>query len=1113
MQPLTLRLLTTFLNDRRLGSTTLQRGRAYYKEGRVTEVDLTDGTAAVCQVEGDSGDYGVEFSAGVQNNDLTVSCDCPYAEEGNYCKHMVAAALELQNILAEEEVTQTFNSQLPAAPRPAPAPPPSSYAQNWQNKLNQVLMSSTYRSGPSKARRFVGLVVLEPVDYYGYGYGSDAAGGGVHSLMPYVIQADAWPALQSGETAPSRQEINALLEMDRKWIKLGQPLTQAANPAGCLNLGPEAVAFLNMLVNFRTYYYYGMGQGNLPMLLAMLSKLELPLFKGNTRTNKVERRLSVPSDPVKLMLDLRLEEEVICLVPGIERDGQFAPIQGKVAVISHNPPWILLDDVVAPLPEGQIVDLLSALPIKIPAAQADVFRERYLAGLAQSLPLRSGVVEWREVRQDPVPRLCLRDDKTAGLCADLRFGYGEHEVPAAKNPQPLMVVSVPGTWQLVRIHRNIERENDLQQSLSGTTYGLKRADTRQPFGTHTLRARVHPFDFLLRCVPLLTQAGFEIYGEETLKAGRINRSTPRLRVSIASGIDWFDLKTVVEFGDQQISLHEVRRALQRGERFIKLADGSAGRIPDEWLEQYRHLWRLATETPEGFRVNDVHLSLLETLLEADPSIQVPPDLLERRNRFRSFERIAPQPVARNFWGELRPYQQHGVDWLGFLHEYKFGGILADDMGLGKTVQVLAFLQLLKEHSPRADRRASLLVVPKSLIVNWQREAAKFTPDLTFLTYLGNARAKDTALFNGYDIVLTTYGTMLRDASGLHQYRFNYVILDESQAIKNPLAKSAKAARLLQGEHRLVLTGTPVENNTLELWSQFAFLNPGLLGNMDFFRQEFAVPIESRGDEAAARALRGLVYPFILRRTKAQVAPELPPRTERIIYADMDSAQKKLYALTRDRYRAELLGLIESKGMNDARFKILEGLLRLRQVAIHPALVDSSYRGTAPKLEILLETLDTLQAENHKALIFSQFVGMLKLVRRELEARGLKYVYLDGETADRQARVDMFQTDPAYPFFLISLKAGGVGLNLTAAEYVIHLDPWWNPAVEIQASDRAHRIGQDKPVFIYKLIARDTVEEKILQLQEKKRALVNSLVTTEASFFKSLTKDDVRLLFD
>jgi non-specific serine/threonine protein kinase len=340
-----------------------------------------------------------------------------------------------------------------------------------------------------------------------------------------------------------------------------------------------------------------------------------------------------------------------------------------------------------------------------------------------------------------------------------------------------------------------------------------------------------------------------------------------------------------------------------------------------------------------------------------------------------------------------------------------------------------------------------------------------------------------------------------------------VILDESQAIKNPLAKSAKAACLLNAAHRIVMTGTPVENNTFELWSQFAFLNPGLLGSVEYFKKEFATPIESGQDEQAAITLRKLIYPFILRRTKDQVAPELPPRTERVIYTAMDTAQKKLYTQTRERYRAELLGLIEAEGMTDVRFKILEGLLRLRQIAIHPGLVDKNYKGEAPKFEVLLETLDTLKAENHKALVFSQFVETLKLVRLKLDELKIKYVYLDGKTPNRQTRVDLFQNDPSYVVFLISLKAGGVGLNLTAADYVIHLDPWWNPAVEMQASDRAHRIGQEKPVFIYKIIARDTVEEKILLLQEKKRALVKSLIATEASFFKSLTKDDVRMLFE
>lgn len=1105
MQPLTARLLRSFPYASQAGPGILQRGRAYYKAGRVQDVDLLNDRTAVCQVMGDSGEYEVRIQADTCKNGLSFSCDCPYADGGNFCKHMVAAALELTEFLNDEVVTgPNINPKPPVSPAPQAA-------RNWQNKLGQVLASGPYRSNVPRVPRYVGLVLLERSDYYAYGYGTAAAGGESFSLTPYIIQEQAWSALTSSVADPSPQEINALLEADPKWIRVSQPLSHTAYPAGCLNLDPEAVAFLNVLVSFRSMYY-AQGSGNTPMLLALLSKLELPLFKGSTRSGKIERRLYVLPDPVDVAIDLRTANSGISLMAGIERDGQFVPIQTPVTAISHRPAWAVLGNLVAQLRDPQVLDLLGAFPIQIPAADADAFRERYFVGLAQKLPIRNGVVQWRDVRAEPVPRLYLRDDKHNDLCAELRFGYGEHEVPAVKTAQALSVATIPDTWELVRIHRNGEREAAWLQGLAGSTYGLKRGDTRQPYGTHTLRARVHPFDFLLRCVPLLAQAGFEVYGEEALKIGKINRSTPTLRVTITSGIDWFDLKTVVEFGDQQISLHDVRHALQRGERFIKLADGSAGQIPEEWLEKYRHLWKLATETKDGFRVSDVHFPLLEPLLEDDPGIQVPSDLQERRNRFRGFERIAAQPLATNFVGELRPYQKHGVDWLHFLHDYKFGGILADDMGLGKTVQVLAFFQLLKERTRRPAQAASLLVVPKSLIANWQREAAKFTPGLRFLLYLGTIRSKDTALFNGHDIVLTTYGTMLRDIDSLRQYHFQYAILDESQAIKNPLAKSAKAARLLEAEHRLVLTGTPVENNTLDLWSQLAFLNPGLLGSMDFFRHEFAIPIESRGDEEAAATLRKLVYPFILRRTKEQVAPELPARTERIIYADMDSAQKKLYARTRERYRAELLGLIENKGLNDARFKILEGLLRLRQIAIHPGLVDVSYRGAAPKLEILLETLETLQAENHKALIFSQFVGMLKLVRRELDARQLQYVYLDGKTTDRQSRVDLFQNDPSYRFFLISLKAGGVGLNLTAADYVIHLDPWWNPAVEMQASDRAHRIGQDKPVFIYKLIARDTVEEKILQLQEKKRTLVKSLVTTEAGFFKSLTQDDVSLLF-
>ncbi|MCC7361306.1 MAG: SNF2 helicase associated domain-containing protein [Anaerolineales bacterium] len=1118
---LTANLLRQFPFSRYADSGVVKRGRAYHQNGRVTEIDLQDGdVAVVCLVTGDSGDYEVEIRATKSREGASFDCTCPHAEGGNFCKHMVAAALATANFLDElelEDKIQNFEPA-PSAPRPALPPAASSSSRKWATQLNKVTQAAATSRAGSRAAPYVAVAILGRSNYYNYGYGYSYAYSGsnanaVYSLSSFIIPAEEWlDRPPEGQGWPGPAEINARLETNRLWIRHGRAPSQALQPAACLNLTTDSVAFLNVLRSLQTAYYGQPISAALPVLLGMLARLDLPVFLANPQAAKVERRLRVWPDPVDVTIDLRQDPSGLTLLAGVERDGDFQLLKGPLHELSYAPCWVLAGDLVLPLNDAGSLAWLKDFPIHVPAAAVETFREEHLPSLAQRLPLRGGLVEWQDIQLDPVPRLYLRDDRRHGLAAELRFAYGAHELAYTKRTPTETVVPVPDTWTLARVHRNAEREAAHFDAAASTAYGLKRGGYPDPDGTLALRSRVHPFDFLLHLVPKLAQAGFEIYGEETLKVGKINRSTPALRVTVNSGIDWFDLKAVVEFGDQHISLQEVRKALQRGERFIKLADGSAGQLPAEWLEKYRHLWGLATETAEGYRVSDAHLPLLDPLLEDDPDLSLPADLQARRERLRQFAGIAAQPTPASFQGELRPYQRHGVDWLNFLNEYKFGGILADDMGLGKTIQVLAFLQLLKERADGAPRAATLLVVPKSLIANWQREAERFTPGLRFLPYVGNVRIKDPAAFAGHDVVLTTYGTMLRDVELLRSYTFHYIVLDESQAVKNPVAKSARAARLLRAEHRLALTGTPVENNSLELWSQFAFLNPGLLGGVDYFRKAFAAPIEAHGDEAAARTLRSLVYPFILRRTKDQVAPELPPRTERVIYADLDPAQKKLYDRTRARYQAELLNLIEREGLNDARFKILEGLLRLRQIAIHPRLVEGRYSGGAPKLDLLIETLETLQAEDHKVLVFSQFVAMLKLVRQALDLRSLKYLYLDGRTLDRQARVDQFQTDPAYPFFLISLKAGGVGLNLTAADYVIHLDPWWNPAVEMQASDRAHRIGQDKPVFIYKLIARDTVEEKILQLQEKKRALVKNLVTTEAAFFKSLTRDDVRGLF-
>jgi non-specific serine/threonine protein kinase len=431
------------------------------------------------------------------------------------------------------------------------------------------------------------------------------------------------------------------------------------------------------------------------------------------------------------------------------------------------------------------------------------------------------------------------------------------------------------------------------------------------------------------------------------------------------------------------------------------------------------------------------------------------------------------------------------------------------MGLGKTLQTLTLL--LKEKL-RGNRTPSLIVCPTSVVFNWEKEVQKFTPGLKTLIHTGLDRSKNTGQLQKFDIVLTTYGVLRRDIVLLKDFQFHYAILDESQKIKNPGSQTAKAARLLNARFRLSLTGTPVENNTVELWSQFSFLNPGLLGSLHYFKKSFTLPIEKKGDEKTAELLRRIIYPFILRRTKQSVAKELPPKIEQTLYCTMNPAQEALYRYWRDHFRALILNKIEADGLDSARMNVLEGLVKLRQIACHPVLIDKEIREDSGKYESLKEIVDEILAEDHKILIFSQFVRMLKLIRKHFDRHGIEYEYLDGNTVKRERCVDRFQNDDDIKIFLISLKAGGTGLNLTAADYVIHYDPWWNPAVEVQATDRAHRIGQDKKVFVFRMITKDSVEEKILQLQQRKKKLVDNLITTDSRIFKSLTRDDVDVLF-
>lgn len=576
---------------------------------------------------------------------------------------------------------------------------------------------------------------------------------------------------------------------------------------------------------------------------------------------------------------------------------------------------------------------------------------------------------------------------------------------------------------------------------------------------------------------------------------------------VKSGIDWFELHADIEFDGGTVPFPELLAALARGDTTVRLDDGSLGIIPEEWAKKFGLLAGLGTATDDHMRFGANQVALLDALLAAQDSVQLDDRFAALAEKFRTFSGVEPAKEPEGFEGSLRTYQREGLGWLQFLREFQLGGCLADDMGLGKTVQLLALLEHAKRQEPKAG--PSLVVVPKSLMFNWHQECTRFTPDLRVIEYVGAERGELRRDFANVDLVLTTYGMLRRDIMHLKDVVFHYVVLDEAQAIKNSGSQVAKAARLLQAKHRVGLSGTPIENHLGDLWSIFEFLNPGMLGRSSLFRSFTGTEEE----DVKNRTLLGkALKPFILRRTKKQVAADLPDKLEETIYCDLTEQQRKLYEELRDHYRQSLLGMVKSEGLGKTRMHVLEALLRLRQAACHPALLEhGDAMDESAKLDVLVPQLQELIDEGHKALVFSQFTSMLGIVKQHLDNANVTYEYLDGQTRDRKQRVERFQSDPNCGVFLISLKAGGLGLNLTSADYVFLLDPWWNPAVEAQAIDRAHRLGQKRNVFAYRLIVRDTVEEKIAELQRRKRQLADGILEADANVLSELSAEDLEML--
>lgn len=686
------------------------------------------------------------------------------------------------------------------------------------------------------------------------------------------------------------------------------------------------------------------------------------------------------------------------------------------------------------------------------------------------------------------------------------FNYKGYETTANDRD----VIIIPDNDKVLIVHRNKLSE----QAFISKLQNLHSQFVRHQEGNSLVLkgSDVLKNNWFFLFVDAMREMKIPVYGFEALKNFRFNTTKPNTRIHVSSGFDWFDAKVELAFGEQHIGITDVKKALANKQSFVQLGDGTLGILPDEWIKKYSLLFKVGESKNNQLRLSKFHLSVIDELYENRDEEELSFELDSKYERLRNFKSIPEVDIPAELAGILRPYQVSGFHWLNYLNEVGWGGILADDMGLGKTVQALS---MLRHFSEETGGLKALVVCPTTLIYNWENEIKKFTPKLTYHIHHGSLRTRNAEELQKSNIIITTYGTLRSDIQLIIKIVLDYVILDESQAIKNPSSKIARAASLLISKNRLCMSGTPLQNNTFDVYAQMNFLNPGLLGSVEFFRNEFANPIDKFGEPEQKEHLRKLLYPFILRRTKEQVAKDLPEKIETILFCEMEEEQRKIYDTYRNAYRDKILGAIDQQGIQKSQLTILQGLMKLRQICDSPAILNEEEK--YPNFSIKLDELTREITENigdHKALIFSQFLGMLSLIKEKLKESNIVFEYFDGSTAplERERAIQNFQANDLCRVFLISLKAGGVGLNLTAADYVYIVDPWWNPAVEQQAIDRTHRIGQTKNIFAYRMICKDTIEDKILQLQERKRVLAKELISDDSSFVKGLSKEDVEYLF-
>ncbi len=1111
-------------------SRVRHRGEDYFRKGRVRLHEVSEGRASA--VVSGSREYAVSLGLDPQSDDdaptVIVSCECPYfADTRVACKHLWATILAVESKKLAQFLggmrlrgaldLDSFENDGPDN-EDADAPdredmldeedefgdvsflrPPAGWSRSkpvepWKQALRQL--KQQHHAAP----RYANDAWTQQEEL-------------LYAIAPPVYGRDDGIVVQVQSRRPRKAG---------GWCK--PRLRPVSEHQAQLLSDPQDRYILALLTSQRSGYDYYSSYSRAESQFTLgpaMQEILLPLLCRTGRFCMVEGTPLAWDEgrPWELSIEVAAPAPHYTIKGVLTRGAQKRKVEEALRLVHTG--WVIWPDSISRLKATakQWVQFLGGPAVAVPQKHGQQLVEE-LSSLPQLPPLvLPPQLQYEPVNVTPKPCLKIRGKQAFSdnyVTAELGFDYVGVYVSSKDESG---AICQKKTRRLIR--RDPEAEAKAMARL-----------TQAGFTVDYSRELCLPLNKLPAVVADLLREDWRVEAE-----GALYRRPTSHSASVSSGIDWFDLHGEVNYDGVTISLPAMLEALRKNEPFVRLGDGSFGMLPEEWLQKFGMMARLGEAKGDAIRFKPSQAMFLDSLLAAQPEVNCDATFSALRKQIATFTSVQPGDAPDTFIGTLRQYQREGLGWMTFLRSSRLGGFLADDMGLGKTIQVLAMLEALRLESGRGlgvpavgdagilpasksqvrgqdarvtRPRPTLVVAPRSLIFNWMNEAASFTPQLRVLDYTGLDRDRhDTKAMAAHDLVLTTYGTLRQDIQKLKDVGFHYAILDEAQAIKNASTASAKAVRLLKAEHRLCLSGTPIENHLGELWSQFEFLNPGMLGRTNVFNGGSDGRNLDDGSKAMlSRALR----PFILRRTKSQVAKDLPSRTEMTLQCQLDPQQRKIYNDLRDYYRQSLLTRVSDQGMNKSKIQVLEALLRLRQAACHPGLIDKAYADVpSAKLDTLMAQLSEVTQEGHKALVFSQFTSFLALVRKQLEATGVVYEYLDGKTRDREARVQRFQSDENCGVFLISLKDGGLGLNLTAAEYVFLLDPWWNPAVEAQAIDRAHRIGQQRQVFAYRLIASDTVEQRVLELQQTKRELADAILGNDKSLLQDLKPEDLALL--